>query len=97
MAYIELSKEQDNIVMEIVKKLNLSLSMPAVMIMLEDGICTQEVSLKEYIFAKNAAQALISPDEEKDYYLSQNLEEEDIKRLSEAFYEIVKEKENERF
>lgn len=96
MAYIELSREQDMIVMEIMKKLNSPLSMPAVMIMLEDGMCTQEVKLREYVFAKNAAQALLAPDNEKDYYLAQNLTEEDTKRLSDIFYEVVRETELER-
>jgi len=97
MAYIETTREQENIIMTVLQELQSPLSRAAVMIMLEDGMCTQEVKLREYVYAKNTAQALnvMKKDPHNTssitYYLKQNLKDDEYEKLSSVFYQVTKE------
>ena len=82
----------DAIIMEILKKNRSPLTMSAAMIVLEDGMCTQEVRLEEYIKVLNIRDALNPKYKDKqEYILSRNLPEEEAHLLQSAFFEVTNE------
>lgn len=79
-------KENDNLLMKILRDMDISLSRAAVMIMLEDGMLTEERPFIEYICAKNINEALNSPDITPELILSRGLDKETSRRLIMAYH-----------
>lgn len=62
-------------IMTILQSLNCSISQPAIVIMLETGICTEEAPFDEYLIAKNIIEALGTKEEKQSAILTRTVSE----------------------
>lgn len=79
-----MEKKNDDIVMKILEQLNIKLSRAAVVIMLSDGMLTEEAPIEHYIVAKNVYEALHDKDNAKEI-LKQNLPQNTFEIIYELY------------
>lgn len=85
-------KNNDDILMEMLRKLDISISRAAVMIMLETGMLTEERLYTDYATAKNLAEVLENRDkysrEKTEYLLGRQLSPEQKAKVIEVWDEF---------
>ena len=82
--------DKDNIIMNVLHTVGFPISRPAVMIMLEDGMVTEERPFVEYMCAKNISEALDNPDIPTENILFRNIPEKYHESLLSMYNQYVK-------
>lgn len=88
--------EKDNITMELLKQLKITLSYPAFVTLMEKGICTEERKLSDYRIAKNIREALDHQDDKElmNKYLTAGIYTPLKEEVQKVYYNYFQEKEN---
>ena len=85
-------RQKDDILMNILKDMGITISRAAAMIMLETGMLTEERPFVDYICVKNINDALNNQNVSEKEYLKRGLSEKMYERLKKVYDKNIKNK-----